>query len=124
MIAYAAGLLGMAPPPMQRLPANLVFLIDTSGSMQGEDRLPLVQLVLKHARRIVSPDVVANMRVGLTDSGYFRHRGIPTVVYGPTCYNLGGVDEYVEISEVRQVFDVHLAVVRECVIRGAEPATA
>lgn len=80
---------------------------------------PLVQLVLKHARRIVSPDVVANMRVGLTDSGYFRHRGIPTVVYGPTAYNLGGVDEYVVVSEVAQVFDVHMAVVRECVLRGA-----
>ncbi len=80
---------------------------------------PLVRLVLKHARRIVSPDVVANMRVGLTDSGYFRHRGIPTVVYGPTAYNLGGVDEYVEVREVEQVFDVHLAVVRECVLSGA-----
>jgi Ca-activated chloride channel family protein len=33
---------GKAPPPTQRLPANLVFLVDTSGSMQGEDRLPLV----------------------------------------------------------------------------------
>ena len=81
---------------------------------------PLVQLVLKHARRIVSPDVVANMRVGLTDSGYFRHRGIPTVVYGPPAYNLGGVDEHVKVRKVEQVFDVHLTVVRECVLPGAE----
>lgn len=92
--------------------ANEPSLTDPSG--------PLVRLVLKHARRIVSPSVVANMRVGLTDSGYFRHRGIPTVVYGPTAYNLGGVDEYVEVREVEQVFDVHLAVVRECVLQGAE----
>jgi acetylornithine deacetylase/succinyl-diaminopimelate desuccinylase-like protein len=65
-----------------------------------------------------------HQRVGLTDSGYFRHRGIPTAVYGPTAYNMGGVDEYVEVSEVRQVFDVHLAVVRECLLRGADEAGA
>lgn len=40
---------GKAPPPTQRLPANLVFLVDTSGSMKAEDRLPLVQLVLTSA---------------------------------------------------------------------------
>jgi Ca-activated chloride channel family protein len=51
---------GKAPPPMQRLPANLVFLIDTSGSMQGEDRLPLVQLVLTSALdALVEGDTVA-----------------------------------------------------------------
>ena len=74
---------------------------------------PLVQRVLQHARRIVSPDVVANMRVGLTDARLFRHQGIPTVVYGPTAYNMGGVDEYVEVRELAQVLDVHLAVVRD-----------
>jgi hypothetical protein len=42
------------------------------------------------------------------------------VVYGPTAYNLGGVDEYVEVAEVAQVFDVHLAVVRECVLRAGK----
>lgn len=51
---------GKAPPPTQRLPANLVFLIDTSCSMQGEDRLPLVQLVLTSALdALVAGDTVA-----------------------------------------------------------------
>ena len=85
---------------------------ETEPSMTGPDE-PLVQRVLRHARRLVSPDVVANMRVGLTDARLFRQMGIPTVVYGPTAYNMGGVDEYVEVREVLQVLEVHLAVVRE-----------
>ena len=31
----------------EKRPANLVFLVDTSGSMQSEDKLPLVQMVLR-----------------------------------------------------------------------------
>jgi succinyl-diaminopimelate desuccinylase len=85
---------------------------ETEPSMT-EPAEPLVQMFLKHARHLVSPDVVANMRVGLTDARLFRHVNIPTVVYGPTAYNMGGVDEYVEVAELTQVFDVHLAVVQE-----------
>lgn len=83
---------------------------------------PLVLRVQQHARRIVSPDVVANMRVGLTDARLFRHEGIPTVVYGPTAYNMGGVDEYVEIREVEQVLEVHLAVVRDYLVKSTTVA--
>lgn len=36
-------------------PANLVFLVDVSGSMQGEDRLPLVQAGLKLLVRQLRP---------------------------------------------------------------------
>jgi succinyl-diaminopimelate desuccinylase len=93
---------------------------ETEPSMTGPDEA-LVQVVLHHARRIVSPDVVANMRVGLTDARLFRHLGIPTVVYGPTAYNMGGLDEYVEVAEVLQVLDVHLSVVRELMAQ-ATPA--
>ena len=34
------------PPPFEKKPANLVFLIDTSGSMDQEDKLPLVQHIM------------------------------------------------------------------------------
>jgi Ca-activated chloride channel family protein len=36
-------------------PANLVFLIDTSGSMQSADKLPLVQRVLTNALTMLDP---------------------------------------------------------------------
>lgn len=44
-----------APPEGEKKPANLVFLIDTSGSMTGEDRLPLVQYTLTEALGVLEP---------------------------------------------------------------------
>ncbi|MBS0342142.1 MAG: M20/M25/M40 family metallo-hydrolase [Proteobacteria bacterium] len=73
----------------------------------------LVQCFLQHARRIAAPEVVANMRVGLTDARLFRHAGMPAVVYGPRAMNMGGTDEHVFAQELAQVFDVHLAVAGE-----------
>lgn len=40
------GLQGYQPPAAAQPPLNLVFLIDTSGSMAGEDRLPLARKAL------------------------------------------------------------------------------
>lgn len=73
----------------------------------------LVQCFLKHAREIVAPEAVANMRVGLTDARLFRHAGMPAVVYGPTAFNMGGVDEHVLVEQVESVCQVQLAVAKE-----------
>ncbi|WP_051236040.1 ArgE/DapE family deacylase [Ottowia thiooxydans] len=73
----------------------------------------LVQCFLKHAREKVAPEAVANMRVGLTDARLFRHAGMPAVVYGPTAFNMGGVDEHVLVEQVESVFQVQLAVAKE-----------
>ncbi|MGJ7512075.1 M20/M25/M40 family metallo-hydrolase [Variovorax sp. GT1P44] len=73
----------------------------------------LVQSFLQHARQLAEPHAVANMRVGLTDARLFRHAGMPAVVYGPTAFNMGGVDEHVLAEQVTKVFDVHLAVVAD-----------
>ena len=40
------GIQGKAAPPFEKRPANLVFLVDVSGSMSSEAKLPLVQQVL------------------------------------------------------------------------------
>lgn len=73
----------------------------------------LVQCFLKHAREKVAADAVANMRVGLTDARLFRHAGMPAVVYGPTAFNMGGVDEHVLVAQVESVYQVQLAVAKE-----------
>ncbi|MBH1963231.1 MAG: ArgE/DapE family deacylase [Comamonadaceae bacterium] len=73
----------------------------------------LVQCFLKHAREKVAPEAVANMRVGLTDARLFRHAGMPAVVYGPTAFNMGGVDEHVLVDQVESVCQVQLAVAKE-----------
>ncbi len=41
------GIKGYAPPPAERPAANLVFLVDVSGSMNQPDKLPLLQAGMK-----------------------------------------------------------------------------
>lgn len=49
------GLKAAAAPKVPK-PANLVFLVDVSGSMGGSDRLPLVKTLLKETLNILQPD--------------------------------------------------------------------
>lgn len=49
------GIRGMDPPAEVRRPANLVFLIDTSGSMQSPDKLDLVKTVLRETLTVLQP---------------------------------------------------------------------
>ncbi|HEX8193408.1 MAG TPA: VWA domain-containing protein [Allosphingosinicella sp.] len=54
------GLRGYDIPRAERPPANLVFLVDVSGSMESEDKLPLVQCSLALvAERISSRDRIS-----------------------------------------------------------------
>ncbi|HKJ22143.1 MAG TPA: von Willebrand factor type A domain-containing protein, partial [Gammaproteobacteria bacterium] len=55
------GIKGYQPPPDEIPPANLVFLIDVSGSMQSKDKLPL----LKSALKMLAKQLDANDRVAM-----------------------------------------------------------
>ncbi len=50
------GIQGKQPPPLERKPTNLVFLIDVSGSMLSADKLPLVQQVLTETVDLLNDD--------------------------------------------------------------------
>ncbi len=50
------GIQGAPPPAFEKKPANLVFLIDTSGSMQSAEKLPLVQRVLTRTLDELDPE--------------------------------------------------------------------
>jgi Ca-activated chloride channel family protein len=50
------GIQATKPPPFQKRPANLVFLIDVSGSMQSEDKLPLAKKVAIEALSVLDPN--------------------------------------------------------------------
>jgi succinyl-diaminopimelate desuccinylase len=67
----------------------------------------LVRCCAGAAAEIMGTTPAVNMRVGGSDSRWFRMAGIPTVVYGPTPYNMGAPDEYAEISELGIVSRVH-----------------
>lgn len=43
------------PPSIEKRPANLVFLVDTSGSMAAQNKLPLVQYTLTEALTVLEP---------------------------------------------------------------------
>jgi secreted protein with Ig-like and vWFA domain len=50
------GIHGKAPPPEDSArPANRVFLVDTSGSMNAVDRLRLAQQVLRQTLDLLKP---------------------------------------------------------------------
>ena len=69
------GIKGFEVAASQRPPANLVFLIDVSGSMQSPDKLPL----LKNAFRLLTDQMTARDRVSMV-----VYAGSSGVVLSPT----------------------------------------
>lgn len=67
----------------------------------------LIRTCARAATEIMGTAPAVNMRVGGSDSRWFRMVGIPTVVYGPTPYNMGAPDEYAVVSELGIVSRVH-----------------
>jgi len=67
----------------------------------------IVRRVAAAARDVLGSAPVVNMRVGGSDARWFRMAGVPTVVYGPTPFNMGGADEYALIDELAAVAQVH-----------------
>ncbi len=67
----------------------------------------IVRTVRTAAEQVLGRMPAVNMRVGGSDARLFRRAGIPTVVYGPTPFNMGGVDEYVLLDELEVVAQVH-----------------
>ena len=67
----------------------------------------LIRRCAKAATDVMGRAPAVNMRVGGSDSRWFRMANIPTVVYGPTPYNMGAPDEYADIAELGIVSRVH-----------------
>jgi acetylornithine deacetylase/succinyl-diaminopimelate desuccinylase-like protein len=67
----------------------------------------IVRTVSAAAREVLGQPPAINMRVGGSDSRLYRLSNIPTVVYGPTPFNMGGADEYALVDELHAVATVH-----------------
>ncbi|MDR3536471.1 MAG: M20/M25/M40 family metallo-hydrolase [Acetobacteraceae bacterium] len=67
----------------------------------------IVMVTAAAAQEVLGRQPAVNMRVGGSDARIFRRMGIPTVVYGPTPFNMGGADEYVLVEELQTVARVH-----------------
>jgi acetylornithine deacetylase/succinyl-diaminopimelate desuccinylase-like protein len=67
----------------------------------------IVARVCNAAREVLGTAPAINMRVGGSDSRWYRRYEVPTVVYGLTPCNMGGPDEHVLVDELRVVAKVH-----------------
>ncbi len=70
----------------------------------------LVRRSVEVAREVTGEAPVVNMRVGASDSRWYRMYGVPTVVLGLTPFNMGGPDEYVLVDELVAVAQMHALV--------------
>ena len=67
----------------------------------------IVQRVASVAREVLGVKPAVNMRVGGSDSRWYRMHKVPTVVLGLTPFNMGGPDEHVLVDELLAVAKIH-----------------
>ena len=70
----------------------------------------IVQRTARVAAEVLGETPAVNMRVGGSDSRWYRQFGVPTVVLGLTPFNMGGADEYVLVDELVAVAKIHTLV--------------
>jgi succinyl-diaminopimelate desuccinylase len=79
----------------------------------------IVVRVREAAREVLGTTPAVNMRVGGSDSRWYRMHGVPTVVYGLTPFNMGATDEYILVEELRAVAKVHTLAAFDFLSAGA-----
>ena len=80
----------------------------------------IVRAVRANAVAVTGRDVVVNLRVGFSDARFYRHAGVPSVVYGvaPNC--MGGADENTTVEDLKTVFAVYTLAGFDYPKRGTE----
>jgi Ca-activated chloride channel family protein len=76
-VTVRVGIQGKEPPPLEKKPANVVFLIDVSGSMNSPEKLPVAQHLLKRALLELDPTDTVSI---VTYAGDTQVRLAPTAV--------------------------------------------
>ena len=67
----------------------------------------IVRAIHENAAAVTGGDVVVNLRAGFSDARFYRHAGVPSVVYGVAPNRMGGADEYATVEDLKAVFAVH-----------------
>lgn len=68
---------------------------------------PLARAVIDNSRQVRGEAAMPVLRLGASDARWFRAAQIPTVVYGPKAYNMGGANEEVSIEDLLITTQVH-----------------
>ena len=67
----------------------------------------IVRAVRENAAAVTGRDVVVNLRAGFSDARFYRHMGVPSVVYGVAPHGMGGADEHATVEDLKAVWAVH-----------------
>ena len=67
----------------------------------------IVRAVRESAAAVTGREVVVNLRAGFSDARFYRHAGVPSVVYGVGAHHMGGADEHATVEDLKTVFAVH-----------------
>lgn len=78
----------------------------------------LVRRTAEVSSEILAAPVAVNMRIGGSDSRWYRRYEVPTVVLGLTPSNMGGADEYVLVDELVAVAKIHTLVAYDFLSAG------
>ncbi|WP_193183627.1 M20/M25/M40 family metallo-hydrolase [Nisaea sediminum] len=68
----------------------------------------MAEILRRNIRELTGRDVPPVCSLGGTDARYWRWRGIPAVICGPSNISMGTDTEHVEIEEALTVFKLHL----------------
>jgi len=80
----------------------------------------IVETAVSSVRRVTGKEAnIFPIRIGATDARYYRLKKVPTVIYGPKSYNMGGVDEHITVSDLTTVTKAHAILALEFVIGQA-----
>ena len=74
----------------------------------------IVRAVRENAAAVTGRDVVVNLRAGFSDARFWRHAGVPSVVYGVAPHRMGGADEYATVEDLEAAFAVHAFAAFDC----------
>jgi succinyl-diaminopimelate desuccinylase len=97
---HAAGVHGVRVEPIahQSCPASIISPTDA-----------LLQSLRDNAREITGRAPELALCPGATDGRFWRTRGVPTVIYGPTSHGMAEPDEHIDIDDYLQTIKVHAA---------------
>lgn len=90
--------------PMEGVTWRAIRRFEPSYTSPGDE---IVVRTAKVAEEVLGSPPAVNMRVGGSDSRWYRPAGVPTVVLGLTPFNMGGADEYVLVDELLAVAKIH-----------------
>jgi succinyl-diaminopimelate desuccinylase len=68
----------------------------------------MVGIIARNAEAVRGIRPYPAISIGGTDCRFWRERGIPAYVYGPTPYNMGAPDEYVTLDDLLGTVHVHV----------------